>query len=162
MNFGAKKEENNQNRCCFLEWDGGRNQLRKDLRHLPGVLEIISVKDGLYKTRVSQVASGQEPTCQCRRSGFDLWVGKIPWRRARQPTPGFLPGESHGQRSLEGHSSLGCRVRHDWSDFVCVHAKPIKRYLWYCAVLTFLFFILFSLDKFAPRFPQGSFWHISV
>ena len=27
------------------------------------------------------------------------WVGKIPWRRARQPTPVFLPGESHGQRS---------------------------------------------------------------
>ena len=31
---------------------------------------------------------------------FDPWVGKILWRRARQPTPVFLPGESHGQRSL--------------------------------------------------------------
>ena len=37
-------------------------------------------------------------------AGFDPWVGKIPWRRARQPTPAFLPGESHGQRSQAGHS----------------------------------------------------------
>jgi len=29
------------------------------------------------------------------RDRFDPWVGKIPWRRAWQPTPGFLPGESH-------------------------------------------------------------------
>ena len=32
------------------------------------------------------------------------WVGKIHWRRAWQPTPVFLPGESHGQRSLAGYS----------------------------------------------------------
>ena len=38
---------------------------------------------------------------------FDPWVGKIPWRRACQPTPLFLPGESHGQRSLEGYSPWG-------------------------------------------------------
>ena len=30
-------------------------------------------------------------------TGFDPWIGKIPWRRAWQPTPVFLPGESHGQ-----------------------------------------------------------------
>ena len=39
-----------------------------------------------------------------RRHGFDTRVGKIPWRRAWQPTPIFLPGESHGQRSLAGYS----------------------------------------------------------
>ena len=41
--------------------------------------------------------SGKEPTCQCRRrksSGFSPWVRKIPWRRAWQPAPVFLPGES--------------------------------------------------------------------
>ena len=55
-------------------------------------------------------ASGKEPTCQCRRRkrcGFNPWVGKIPWRRAGQPTPLFLPGESHGQRSLVGYSPWG-------------------------------------------------------
>ena len=55
-------------------------------------------------------ASGREYTCQCRRlkrCGFDPWVGKIPWRRAKQPTPVFLPVESHGQRSLVGYSPWG-------------------------------------------------------
>ena len=41
------------------------------------------------------------------RYGFDPWVGKIPWRRAWQPTPVFLPGEFHGQRSLAGCSPRG-------------------------------------------------------
>ena len=39
------------------------------------------------------------------RPGFDPWVGKIPWKRAWQPVPVFLPRESHGQRSLTGFSS---------------------------------------------------------
>ena len=41
------------------------------------------------------------------RPGFDPWVGKIPWRRSWQPTKVFLPGESHGQRSLAGYSPPG-------------------------------------------------------
>ena len=52
------------------------------------------------------------PTCQCRRykkCGFDPWVGKIPWRRAWQPTPVFFLGESHGQRSLADYSPWGCK-----------------------------------------------------
>ena len=50
---------------------------------------------------------GKESTCQCsrcKRHGFDPWVGKIPWRRKWQPTPVFLPGNFHGQRSLGGYS----------------------------------------------------------
>ena len=43
-------------------------------------------------------ANGKEPTCQC--SKLICWVGKIPWRRAWQPTPVVLPGEYHRQRSL--------------------------------------------------------------
>ena len=41
------------------------------------------------------------------RHGFDSWVEKIPWRREWQPTPVFLPGESQGQRSLEGYDPWG-------------------------------------------------------
>ena len=55
-------------------------------------------------------ASSKEPAYQCRRHkspGFDPWVGKIPWCRAWQPTPVFLPGEFHGQRSLAGYSPQG-------------------------------------------------------
>ena len=54
--------------------------------------------------------SGKEPACQCRRHkrrGFDPWVRRIPWRRKWQPTPVFLPGECHGQRSLAGYSPQG-------------------------------------------------------
>ena len=55
-------------------------------------------------------ASGKEPTCQGKRHnprGFDPWVGKISRSRKWQPTSVFLPGESHGQRSLAGYSSWG-------------------------------------------------------
>ena len=38
---------------------------------------------------------------------FDAWVGKIPWRRAWQPTPVFLPGEYHEQKILEGYNPQG-------------------------------------------------------
>ena len=51
--------------------------------------------------------SGKESICQCRRPGFDSWVRKIPWRKKWQLTPVFLPGKSHGQRSLEGYSPWG-------------------------------------------------------
>ena len=46
---------------------------------------------------------------RCKGWEFDPWVRKIPWRRKWPPTQGFLPGESHGQRSLGGYSSLGCK-----------------------------------------------------
>ena len=56
---------------------------------------------------------------------FDPWVGKISWRRAWQPTPVSLPGESHGQRSLAGCSPWGCRVRQDCrlSTTIFIHSK---------------------------------------
>ena len=40
--------------------------------------------------------SDKESTCQCRRLGFNPWVGKIPWRRKWQPTPVLLPGKLVG------------------------------------------------------------------
>ena len=46
--------------------------------------------------------AGRRKTC-----GFGPWVQKIPWRRAWQATPVFLPGESHGQRNLAGYSPWG-------------------------------------------------------
>ena len=56
-------------------------------------------------------ARGEEPDCQCRRlkrRRFNPWVERISWRRAWQPTPVFLPGKSHGQRSLAGYSLWSC------------------------------------------------------
>ena len=57
-------------------------------------------------------ASGKEPACQCRRHErhkFDPWDGKIPWRRAWQPTPVLLPRESYGQRSPVSHTPKGLK-----------------------------------------------------
>ena len=56
--------------------------------------------------------SGIQPTAdyvilRYRRRGFDPWVRKIPWRKAWQPSPVFLPGESQGQRRLAGYSPWG-------------------------------------------------------
>ena len=68
-------------------------------------LQIISSIPFFFKPHGS--ASGKEPLFQCRRCkrcGFYPWVGKIPWRRKWQPAVVFLPGESHGQRSLVGYS----------------------------------------------------------
>ena len=64
-------------------------------------------------------ASGKIPTCQCRRCkrhGVDPWVRQIPWRRKQQTTLVFLPGESHGQRSMTGYSPQRHRVKHNRSD----------------------------------------------
>ena len=68
-------------------------------------------------TELPRWLSSKESACQSRRQKrcrFDPWVGKIPWRRSWQPIPVFLPGESHGQRSLLGYKSIGShRVRHN-------------------------------------------------
>ena len=50
--------------------------------------------------------SSKESACKAG-DGFDPWVRKIPWRREWLPSAVFLPGESHGQRSLVGYSLWG-------------------------------------------------------
>ena len=70
-------------------------------------------------------------TCQCRRhkiSRFDSWVRKISWSRKWQPTPVFLPGKLHGQRSLVGYSPW-VEKRHDW---VTEHSHISTFHFVYC------------------------------
>ena len=50
-------------------------------------------------------SDGKESACSARDPGFNPCVGKIPWRKKWQSTPVFLPGASHGWRSLAGYSS---------------------------------------------------------
>ena len=54
----------------------------------------------------------------------DPWVGKIPWRGRWQPTPVFLPGESHGQRSLVGYSPQGPKT-----EGLSIHPQAFKQRL---------------------------------
>ena len=61
-----------------------------------------------WKPRASLVAQMvRKIHLQCRRPEFDPCFGKISWRREWQSTLVFLPGESHGQSSLAGHSPWG-------------------------------------------------------
>ena len=62
---------------------------------------------------------------ETEKTQFYPWVGKIPWRRAWQPTPVFLFGESHGQRSLEGYSPWGLKEL-DTADRLSTHAGRTK------------------------------------
>ena len=57
---------------------------------------------GIFQARVLEWGAIGAPR-------FNPWVGKIPWRREWLPTSGFLPGESHGQRSLAGYTPWGCK-----------------------------------------------------
>ena len=66
---------------------------------------------------------GKESASQCgrcKRHEFDPWVEKIPWRREWQPTPVFLPGRPHRQRSLVGSSPWGHKES-DTTECVCVN-----------------------------------------
>ena len=68
--------------------------------------------------------SGKEPMCQsrrCKRCGFEPWVRKKPRRRKWQSTAVFLPGESHGQRSLVGYSP-GSHKDSNMTELTCAHA----------------------------------------
>ena len=73
--------------------------------------------DGFIGTRIAQASLSSVgaslvaqlvknlPTVQ--ETWFNPWLRKVPWRRKWQPTPVFLPGEAHGQRSLMGYSPWG-------------------------------------------------------
>ena len=95
--------------------------------------------------------NGKEPACQCKRCercGFDPWVRKIPWRRKWQPTPVFLPGKSHGQRSLVGSSPQGRRVKHIQSlyvfDSVHKHRVKLSTHTYKCSLILLSFDIKFD------------------
>ena len=67
-------------------------------------------------------------SCQCKRRGFNPWVGKIPWRREWQPTPVFLPGAFPWTEEPGKLQSMGSqRIGHDWvtslSLFTFMHWK---------------------------------------
>ena len=79
--------------CCpSVAWEPVRNSRPLTLQEIPGWF-------------LGQVALVQRR--RPKRPGFHPWVGKIPWRRKRQPAPVFSPKESHGQRSLVGYNPWG-------------------------------------------------------
>ena len=78
----------------------------------------------------------KEFACQfrrCRRLGFEPQVGKIPWRRKWQPTTVLLPGDSQGQRGLEGHRPRG---REEWHLAKHMHTKYVTEVFSLCWSVT--------------------------
>ena len=115
----------------------------------------------------SRGAGDKELACQCRRHkscGFDPWVGKIPWRRAWQPTSVFLPGECPWLEEPGRLQSMGSqRDGHDWVtkpnqyhsglfQLVCSNWLPWLYLLQLAFPLLLLWRLLGSLDK-ITHFP---------
>ena len=95
-----------------------------------------------------------------RRPWFDPWVGKISWRRKWQPTPVFLPGKSHGWRSLVGYSPWGRRIGHNWATSLSL--SLCARHLGYSWLL-FHEFITLLLHFFSlPSFLTACYLHIQT
>ena len=83
---------------------------------------------------------------QCGRPGFAIWLGKITWRRAQQPTPVFLPGETPWMEEPGGLHSMGWqRVRHDYTLHSSIHKYV---YLSFDDLLAFVTMFLFPLKKY--------------
>ena len=79
----------------------------------PGGLQSMGRKESDVTEQLTHTSywqhHGKASSCQCRRCRFHAWVETISWRRKWQPTSVFLPGESHGQRSLEVYSPQSCK-----------------------------------------------------
>ena len=79
--------------------------------------------DTRWASLVAQLVKNQ---LQWGRPGFNPWLGKIPWRRERLPTPVFLTREFHGQRSLAGYHLCDHKESgHDWPTFTSLHWHPL-------------------------------------
>ena len=75
------------------------------------IADLISIHKGGSIHWASLVAQSVKNLPAVQETQLRSWVVKIPWRRKWQPIPVFLPGESHGQRSLVGYSPRGCKSR---------------------------------------------------
>ena len=104
-------------------WRGAeKHTIKEGERRKLAILEVL-----ILYIRLRQVTQWYQYR-RCKRCGFDPCVGKIPWRRKWQPTPVFLPGESHGQRSLESYSPWGCKEL-DSTERMCTHTHRPKIFL---------------------------------
>ena len=102
--------------CCSIPRKKRQWIVQRSLVILVDFVQLWAEKDGKTQNNMQQCTlqwglprwlSGREATCQRGRCRFEPWAGKSPWRRELQSTPIFLPGKSHGQRSLAGYGSWG-------------------------------------------------------
>ena len=96
-------------------------------------------------------STGKKICLQCRKSGFNPWVGKIPCIREWQHTPVFFPGKFHGQRSLVGYIQFmgSRRVRHNWA--TNIFTKPQSLFKIHYFSLSFFIVVSGSHIAFSPH-----------
>ena len=87
-----------------------------------------------FLSRLPRWHSGKGSACQCRRYrrlGFNPWVGKIPWRRKWQSTPGLLPGKFHGQGSWQAVVCGVAKSRSplsDWTELTSLSISTLSQF----------------------------------
>ena len=93
--------------------------------HLVNEKLYLSVVFLFYIYLLWTIGSGGKEVTVMQETGFDSWVGKIPWRSEWLPTPVVFPGEFHGQRSLMGYSPWVAKSW-TWLMWASLVAKPVK------------------------------------
>ena len=126
-------------------------------------ISLISHNSGLFYSpqRASQVAlvvknmPASAGDGGCKRWQFDPWVRKIPWRRAWQPTPVFLPGESPWTEEPGGLQSMGSqRDGHDWA----TKHSTAPHICWFVFLLLFRFVLKGEKETFSTLLRK---WYVS-
>ena len=90
-----------------------------------GLAMVLETDESIAREAFPCGSDGKESTCSEGDVGLIPGLGRSPWRREWQPTPGFLPGEPQGRRSLAAYSPRGCnRVGYDFHfDFTALEEE---------------------------------------
>ena len=98
-----------------------------------GAVDKISalIRRGRWASQVVLVVKNLPANARDKKIRVNPWIGKISWRRAWQPTPVFLPGESPWTEEPGGLQSMGLhRVGHNWNDLACrMHEQTESLYI---------------------------------
>ena len=106
----------NYHHFCNVSWSDSVKNVYTHIYHVEGLLQWLRIHLQFRKHR---------------RHRFNPWVSKIPWKREWLPTPVFLPGESHGQKSLVGYSQWGHKEL-DMTERLSTHLSlSIQRNVWF-------------------------------
>ena len=83
-----------------------------------------------YGTQVATAVKNPPASRRCNRLRLDPWARMLPWKRKRHPTPAFLPGKFHGQRSLAGYSQWSCKEAEELNATEQTHSTHTHQRQW--------------------------------
>ena len=94
-----------------------------------------------YSGSIPDASDKKKIYLQCRRPRFNPWVRKVSWRRKWLPTPVFLPGEFHGEKSLVGYSPWGCKESDTTERLTFSHIIFKKHVIFICLLTMYISFL---------------------